>query len=478
MLDKFRGFADTLAAKILMGLIALSFLSWGITGYLFNGGGNPVVAKFGNTDIKLAVFNNEYHRQVLQIEQMVGNGFRIPDDMKESLVYQILDNMQYRILMDQNAENLGFVMTTDAIFEVIQQQDEFKDEKGVFSYDKYYAIMSYNNISEKNFHSEISKQNGRFLIGSLLKSSVAIPALYVDFIYDFNNQSREIKYISVDFNSVKVPPVSTETLNVTYEQNKQMFVTPEYKKIEYIQILPEHVKGKFSAEALLKKAEEVENEVVGGMGFTEIAKNQSVEYGKLPFLTVGMYDEAGKEYSDKVINKDLMKVVYEISEGQETQLIAHKNGYIIMFVSSVKPAAFLPLEKVKDKIEKIALENEKNKLAYVEANEMLKNAKEGNLKAASSMNIKRTDKNVDEQLLSKVFSGKEGDWIVAKNKNSYMVAQIGKTKTGAKDNAELQKVANLLKEQLPDLVMQDYMNYLKKTYGSKVYINRILDSIN
>ncbi|MDR1691429.1 MAG: hypothetical protein LBR35_01140, partial [Rickettsiales bacterium] len=229
---------------------------------------------------------------------------------------------------------------------------------------------------------------------------------------------------------------------------------------------------------LLKKAEEVENEVIGGMNFEEIARNQGVLYGKLPFITASFLMENGKDYSGKPITKEMLAAAFEVGEGQETSLMPAEKGYVIIMVNKVKASGFLPLEKVRDKIEKIAFESEKNKLAYVKANEILASVRDGKSMTFNSLTLKRDDKNFDEQLLSKVFVAKVGEWFIARNNDAYYVATVDSVSTPARNQTDYNKVADLLRQQLPDLIMQDYMRYLENDLGVKIYPDRIMKIID
>ena len=71
MLDSMRKHASGPVAKILIGILIISFGVWGVAGAL-SGIGTNTVAEVGNTEISVVDFDRAYRRELQNLSQQVG----------------------------------------------------------------------------------------------------------------------------------------------------------------------------------------------------------------------------------------------------------------------------------------------------------------------------------------------------------------------------------------------------------------------
>jgi len=470
MLEVFRKFSDTLIAKILLSVLALSFVSWGIAGYVFGGGANSTVLVVGKTDVSAGVLQEELRRQKVQLQSIMGKNIHMNPMMEQALLEQVIQNLTFRLLVDESAADLGLVLTDQQAIQLITQQKEFQDKDGKFSPALFHKILSYNGISEVLFMDEIKKQQTRVLLRESIVNGLSVPVSLAKGSYAFTNQQRVIQYKELSATDMKISkkPEDAELLSI-YEQNKHLFIRPEFREVSYVYVLPKHLKnveGDKQA-ALMQLAEKIENDIIGGAAMSDVAKDHGVQSGKLPSLTVQMQTAAGKAYSDNVISKEIFVKAFESDEGIETEMMPYKEGYIILKPESVKESAPLAYDEVSAQIKKLWLEAEQNKESYLKANELLQTAKEKNvLSGASTATVSRTDlKTYSPALISKSFSSKAGDWFLVKTDKGYAVGKVAsiKNQTGSKE--DLKAFQKNLAKPLSEFVFQDYVSYLKRTYG-------------
>ena len=72
MLQMLRSAAAGWVAKVLIGLLVISFAIFGVGNSIFNSGGD-VVASVGDTDVPLSRFSGELNREINQVSQQLGH---------------------------------------------------------------------------------------------------------------------------------------------------------------------------------------------------------------------------------------------------------------------------------------------------------------------------------------------------------------------------------------------------------------------
>ncbi|MBN2779598.1 MAG: peptidylprolyl isomerase, partial [Alphaproteobacteria bacterium] len=363
-MDKIRKWAETKVAKFFLGVIFLSFMSFGITGYIFGAPAKKIALTVADVDISLGSLAERVRRQKMQLQQIMGKSMPTPMLDERMLVDQIITNTTERILLDVATREMGLLATAPYILEQIKNMPEFQKD-GKFSSDLFNRVLQYNGMSEKDFMAEIAGQHTRYLLRSSLESVDALPVVIVKGTLAVQKQERVVSL--QEFNTASVQKDLTEAdLIATYEQNKYRFIQPEFRQVSALII-----KDKKDKESLLKLAEDIENEVIGGAGFDEVAKQFNVESVRFPLLDVSMTKKDGDVLKHPVISKDLFCQAFAIDEGLETTLLKIKDGFVLLRPEKVIEAMPKPFEDVKESVRRLWALKQKEMANYLKANEAL-----------------------------------------------------------------------------------------------------------
>ena len=132
MLNSLRKGATTWVAKILIGLLILSFAVWGVQG-LIQTQGQTQLAKVGDIEIDRQDYErllptvvkewNARLKQRLSREQL--KAFEIPEQVKYRLINQAI--------VDNHAKQLELGISDEAIGETIKEDKQFQDQAGNFN---------------------------------------------------------------------------------------------------------------------------------------------------------------------------------------------------------------------------------------------------------------------------------------------------------------------------------------------------------
>lgn len=461
-MNKMRKFAETKVAKAFLALIFLSFMSWGITGYIFGMGDKRTVLSIGKTDVSLGTLSEEVKRQRMQLQQIMGKSMPTPFLQDEMLVEQVIKNMTARILLDQTAYDMKMFASDEFTLNQVQSQKEFF-ENGKFSAELFKRILSYNGISEHQFLNSIASQHTRYLLRSSLESVSVLPEVILKGLAQYHAQIRKVTLKSFPKSNVSLSKVPSEAdLVSTYEQNKHYFIQPEYRQVSYLIIKESQAKDK---EAFLKLSEEVENEAMGGASFEEISKKLNVVYGKTALVTLEGKTTAGKEVVLPV-SQENFRHAFSVDEGLETNLLKEEKDFVLLRPEKIVESKPLPLEEVKSKVIKLWEDKEKEIGSYLQANAFLKQVKESKVMSGDTQNITRNTA-IHPKLSSQIFMGTKGDLFIVKNDDGATVVKIEDiiTPNISKTSDSYAQAKTYLSTQMGAMIYDDFMGFLEQEYG-------------
>ncbi|HSV29872.1 MAG TPA: SurA N-terminal domain-containing protein, partial [Candidatus Omnitrophota bacterium] len=180
MLETLRQATKTWIVKLLLGIVALSFVAFGgdfISGGLFGRG--PAI-EVGGTEIPAAEVNNEFKRAVDRLQPMFGGKLTADDARKMGILDRTIDQIVTRSLIDEAGRRLGLIASEEAVVAQIAADPTFKNELGQFDRDRLRAALGRIGMSEAELV-RMERQNlVRGQIGDALSGGVAAPAALVD----------------------------------------------------------------------------------------------------------------------------------------------------------------------------------------------------------------------------------------------------------------------------------------------------------
>jgi len=151
MLDAFRKLSQSWAAKIVLAVIALSFVLWGVSGYLFsNDSGEQVVAKVDGDKISAAIFQQRLHDAREHYAQVFGPEAAAQMAKDPSFAPDVLNGLIDNLLLAHEARKLGLQVPDSALAQKIEGISAFAD-KGKFSRAKYQEVLRANGLTPVKF---------------------------------------------------------------------------------------------------------------------------------------------------------------------------------------------------------------------------------------------------------------------------------------------------------------------------------------
>lgn len=370
MLNSLRKGATTWVAKILIGLLILSFAVWGVQG-LIQTQGQTQLAKVGEIEIDrqdyerlLPTVINEWNarlKQRLSRDQL--RAFEIPEQVKYRLINQAI--------VDNHAKQLALGVSDEAIGETIKEDKQFQDQAGNFNKELLKQLLRSERISEQRYFDSQRNSALRTQVTALFTQQKRIPKILIDSLYHHREDKIEVEYFAVPSKDLKKSPQPTEEqLKEFYELTKSSYRAPEFRKVAVFPLSLEELKKKAPlSEEEIKTTYEVrkkrfnspENRIFSQLTFDTMEKaleaHKALKAGK-------KFDEVAKEFSKgkkadtvgpvtqpSMADPKLAKAIFDIKEGEYTAPVEGTFAITIAKVTKIQAAVNKTLKDLRPDIE-------------------------------------------------------------------------------------------------------------------------------
>lgn len=380
MLEKIREGSQGPAAKIVLGLVILSFALAGIGGYLGQTTEQPV-AEVNGVKISQTKFSRAYSNERARLEQQFGEYFAqiAADPNYMAQIRQgVVDQLVQQELQTQLAKELGLRVSDEQVKKAIVEMPYFQIG-GEFSNDRYLQVIRQMNFQPDSFREYLRDEMTRaqlisavagtdfvlknelqqsialqqqtraidyaVLSKELVKDEVSVSDEEVQNYYDLNQtQFQAPELVAVNYIELKAEdlapaePVTEEALKTYYEEQKNQYLEPERRRVSHIL-----VDASEDAEAAKQKADEILAELNNGADFAVVAEEKSDDVvsaelgGDLDWIERDMMDPAfeGAAFA--------LAAIGDVSEVVESEF-----GFHIIKLTDIQRQQAQSFEDVKD----------------------------------------------------------------------------------------------------------------------------------
>jgi len=238
MLENIRESSQGLTAKIILGLIILTFAVAGLGSY--TNSADTSVATVNGEKISQQDFNKAYQAQRSRMAQQFGDMFEtLSNDSNYMANFRqgVLDNLINERLIDQSAESLAIRVSDERIKTTIREMPEFQVD-GVFDNNRYLAI-----INQAGFFQSSSFRDYLRVEMTRRQLSQALVATEFNLPYQeklqltLQNQTRDIRFATISAKQFEAGiDISEEEIKTYYQANQVRFENKEQVKVNYIRL--------------------------------------------------------------------------------------------------------------------------------------------------------------------------------------------------------------------------------------------------
>lgn len=362
MLITLRKLSQTFIVKIFLVLIIIAFIFTGASSYVGMSNRSSAVATVGDTEIPLRYFN-------LQLQTRRSQN---PDADLSMLKSSVLQDLVQQQLLLEEANALQLSISDDIAIEKIKQIPDFHDDKGEFDIVKYRRMLRHSDLSEAMLVDDIKRSILIQMVIDSIRNHAAYSEEEAKVLYQYFNELRNVNYIEVPANLIKVMDNPTDAvLQKYYETNQGDYVVPELRDIDYVvlncqevdlaNIKEEEVKQEYERlvsigdyitpeqrqlhQMLFKTREEAQqalDQVNETKDFLAVAAEIKQQHPQETAL--GRMTQSG-------LLEVIAKPVFLLDEQKYTGIIQSPLGFHILYVEAIVPETTIPYQQVQQELQ-------------------------------------------------------------------------------------------------------------------------------
>lgn len=459
MLEYLRNAADKPVAKILIGILAFSFVGWGVAEWIFGSvAGDTTLVKVGDSEITMQQFSLEKNRQLSLMTRDQQRATYADPSLTQALNEQVMSALTTQAMADSRAEDLGFVVSDAQIAREIREFPEFQ-LNGEFSTYLFDSVLANSGYSEAAFADILRKQVLRGYVLGAMSVPVNVSDFMVKAAYNARYGQRQIDYVAVDFSDFDIGTPTDEQLRMYYDQNPH--VIPEQREVSYV-LIPADMDKPDSYDEAYDQAVLVEDDIIAGDAMADAAKRHNAKY-----VSLGTFD-AGSRPVDEILTDNMMNRIFDMEEGLESELIESKKGFVIVRVDKIIPSHNAKFDTIKKNLVSDWKRSEQRKQAYIKANELLVDLNDkGTLPGKKTVTITRAS-GAPLDVLSAAFNSEVGTNSIVNGQNSFYVLHIEKETAPSLDEKKMADIRKELEKSINKEIIDDYNAFLIRKYPIKV----------
>lgn len=401
MLQDIRNSTQSLAAKVVVGLIVVTFALFGVESIVGGLSGEPEVATVNGEDIAETRFLRAVEGKRRQILAQMGENAD-PDLIDESLLRSsVLEGMIEEAILAQDAEGKGLYVPDAYVDAYIRNIAQFQVD-GEFSNDRLQMLLRNAGLTLKDYRDSLKRefltgqprsgliasafvldteqqellaldrQQRDFGVATVFKSDyldviVVSDEEIAEYYADNKDSFKKPRNVDVAFVELKRLDLGAELeitedeLQSAYETEKAEYVGEEERNAAHILIKIDDQRSDDEAQALLT---DIQEKLADGADFGELAMEHSEDEGSKTDAGELGYSARG------VYVADFEEALFALAPGEVSGPVKTEFGYHLIKLLDVRQNDIPPLEEMRFALE-ARLKEQKASGVYAEQSELL-----------------------------------------------------------------------------------------------------------
>ncbi|MFK0382526.1 SurA N-terminal domain-containing protein [Agrobacterium sp. NPDC090273] len=241
MLDSLRNASRTMAAKLLLLLLVVSFGIWGVSASLVTSNSHAVVT-VGDQTVGPEEFRLAYQRQISDLSRQFGTRLTTEQAKAFGIDRQVFSQLAAGAALDELASKMNLGLSEDRLANLIAEDPAFKSVNGQFDRNLFSERLRNSGFREDDYIKERSKVAVRSQIVEAVSDGFKAPQVLVDALKQYRHEQRSVDYVILS-NAV-IPPVKApgdDVLTPWFETNKSKYRAPEFRKFTYVKLEPSDI---------------------------------------------------------------------------------------------------------------------------------------------------------------------------------------------------------------------------------------------
>lgn len=259
MLQDIRANAQGTVAKVIIGLIVISFSIFGIESLLFSGGSNGV-AEVNGEEISPFALQQEVSVQQRRLLSILGDDADPALLDQAQLTQQALETLVDREIIKQAAKDMGLSTSDQALADIIGSMQQFQID-GQFSPDLFQGALASAGFTPALFRERLAEDIEIGQLRAGIAGSDFSTEAEIQLASSIALEGRDVRYISLpllDF--IASVELTDEAVEAYYDENTERFQSEESVVLEYLELGLDAYRKEVDEERLREEFELVRDE--------------------------------------------------------------------------------------------------------------------------------------------------------------------------------------------------------------------------
>jgi peptidyl-prolyl cis-trans isomerase D len=369
MLAAVRTFAKSFVARILLGILIVSFAIFGI-GDVFRQARSDVVVKAGAREVTIADFKREFDGYKQQTEQRVGQPITVETAVEKGLDRQVLEGLAGRESFAELMHRMGVRISDEQLVAQIQKIPAFFDKMtGKFDQKLYAGALAERQLTPTLFENYMRDDMAQQQMMAAMAAGLRTPRAYAVLGAAYVMESRDATIFMVDPRMVPPPVQPTDAqLQAFMKENAAQLMRPEFRQITIVRfsskalepsmkIDPVEVQKRydFAKDAMSKPETRTVVQIPARDAATAARVAQALNSGVDIAPAAKMAGVEPVLYADKpktaIVDAKVADVAFSLPAGAVSQPIQGELGYAVVKVLKITPGKMVSFAEAKPQIE-------------------------------------------------------------------------------------------------------------------------------
>ena len=382
MMDTLRAATKGWVAKVLLGLLVLSFAVWGISDAFINSGQGDQVMEAGNSSVSQTEYRLAFDRQLQVLSQQFGQRVSSEQARSFGIDRQVAGQLASGLVLDELASSLNLGLSKDRLATLTAEDPAFQGANGQFERFRFDQALRNAGMRPEDYLLNREQVAKRQQIVESAMDGTTVPKAFLEAMSIYDAETRDVNYIVLP-TSLVAPAEPTEADLTTYfETNKTRYRKPEYRDFRYLRLSPEDVAAQVPIEDSVIREDYDRN--IARFTTAEQRRIEQIVFPNIDDATVALDRiKAGETFEDILADRGITvgdallgtvtkadisdstvaDAAFALEENAVSDVIAGIFGPILLRVTAISEAKVEPYEAVKDTL--------KNELALNEGSNMV-----------------------------------------------------------------------------------------------------------
>lgn len=242
MLASLRRGLNTWPARVFFLVLVGVFVLWGVGDVIRNVSHDSAVATVGGRKIELPELQDAYRRQMQQVQRMMGGRTETTPDIRRGVAEQALGRLVTQVALTDAATAMGLVAPDAALRDATWSLPAFRGPDGKFDRAVFERTLRDNGLTEQHFLALLRQDLLQRQLLEPVRAGAVSPDLLTRQVYAFQHETRIADAVDLPFAAAAAPAAPNEAqLTRWYDNHKDQYSTPEYRRIKAVILSPETV---------------------------------------------------------------------------------------------------------------------------------------------------------------------------------------------------------------------------------------------